>query len=935
MAVPVIEEYLADVETIADVTLVTGAGTQAGWWLLAVAGWDWDTPDEVPAPSGTYDDWELLGAAWSGVEDRPHLTAWARRVDTAGAKTIVFDVPADTFPDNHCRVYVISGGRPVIARRAYAVRGSGSGVAETAQAAAGPYSPDEEGLQIVVWCAGGDPTTATNYTMPGALTAQAEVDSASSTSRSGYRSLAAHGATGALTATAAVAHAWAALSIVVRPDSGEVTFPAPLGVRLEAAPGAEVLVDDPDDWPWQDITASWHASTDIEVEDGRSEGAVQAESSTFEYTLKNNDGQWTPDDARSSHWPDWAEGCPTRCWVNPGNGWDVLPGSSTFVGDLLPSWPGGSSKHAIVKVVGRGLLDFLGRGQDVARSAPYRTIAAGGPVAGWAMDDGRDADFGASIIEGGPSLRIGFEADPASVQMAPWLPPVVGPGATGQIQVEGDLTMPPGTTEWWVDFACMIGPATAARTRLFGDGPAADGAPRIDWEIDVNGVFSGGAIRLYRYTEEATSGSVLQVGEVLIPGIGDDALHHYRLRVSDVGADVTWAIDRDGVEVDSDTIAASALWQPGTKVRVTTFDSGLEAHGYGYLSVWAAQPPDISSAVHGYRYEPAAVRVRRTCDETGIRITIDGDPAASEPMGPQYPGQVLDTLRSCEAADRGVLGEDGFGLHYLPRAERYNRTAALVIDADERELHKDFAPRRDLQRVRNEWTVGRRDGSQATVRDAVHQSRRGKLADSSPDLDVASDLVLADHASWRVHEGTTPGMRHPELATNLHAAPELIDAWLGLRLGDWVAAINMMPQYPPGGLLQLVEGRKQTVRHRTWFAGLQVSPAAPWIVGIAEDEVLGRADTDGSELTADFDAGVDTSMSVAVTAGELWITTAAFAVQFPFDIQCAGVHLRVTGITGGSSPQTLTVDVDPLNTVVKTIPAGTPLSLLYPLRAAL
>jgi hypothetical protein len=82
------------------------------------------------------------------------------------------------------------------------------------------------------------------------------------------------------------------------------------------------------------------------------------------------------------------------------------------------------------------------------------------------------------------------------------------------------------------------------------------------------------------------------------------------------------------------------------------------------------------------------------------------------------------------------------------------------------------------------------------------------------------------------------------------------------------------------------------------------SPASPWTVGVAEDEVLGRADTDGSVLAADFDAGTDTTAVVSVTDGPAWINSTDHSAMFPLDIRSGGVVLEVTGIS--TTPPILT-----------------------------
>ena len=113
---------------------------------------------------------------------------------------------------------------------------------------------------------------------------------------------------------------------------------------------------------------------------------------------------------------------------------------------------------------------------------------------------------------------------------------------------------------------------------------------------------------------------------------------------------------------------------------------------------------------------------------------------------------------------------------------------------------------------------------------------------------------------------------------------------------------------------------------------LNASPAGPWTVGVLEDPVLGRADTDGSELATAIGA-TDTTITVAVTSGPLWIVGSA-APDFPFNLALGGEVMTVTGISGATSPQTFTV-VRGANGVALAHPAGAALSLADPMRAAL
>ncbi|MFH8369203.1 hypothetical protein [Streptomyces sp. NPDC018031] len=92
-----------------------------------------------------------------------------------------------------------------------------------------------------------------------------------------------------------------------------------------------------------------------------------------------------------------------------------------------------------------------------------------------------------------------------------------------------------------------------------------------------------------------------------------------------------------------------------------------------------------------------------------------------------------------------------------------------------------------------------------------------------------------------------------------------------------------------------------------------------------------RVDTDGSELAAGVDAD-DTTLTVATTAGAApWTTDPA---EMPIDVQVGGEVMRVTAISGTTSPQTFTV-ARAINGISKAHASGTDLRLATPAYSAL
>ena len=90
---------------------------------------------------------------------------------------------------------------------------------------------------------------------------------------------------------------------------------------------------------------------------------------------------------------------------------------------------------------------------------------------------------------------------------------------------------------------------------------------------------------------------------------------------------------------------------------------------------------------------------------------------------------------------------------------------------------------------------------------------------------------------------------------------------------------------------------------------------------------FGKRDSGDSTLSADFIAGTNTSMTVAIASGLLWTTAGG---DFPLELDVGGARITVTAISGASSPQTFTVSATVVNGVAKTVPAGTKVRLWRP-----
>jgi hypothetical protein len=312
--------------------------------------------------------------------------------------------------------------------------------------------------------------------------------------------------------------------------------------------------------------------------------------------------------------------------------------------------------------------------------------------------------------------------------------------------------------------------------------------------------------------------------------------------------------------------------------------------------------------------------------------------------GPQGPATLLNsgccrrprTRTSGSCTSRGT----SIALAARSRISLYNQptTLALNYQADG-EVPPPLQPTEDDQQTRNDITRGRPNGSSArvtldsgTLSTAAPPNGVGRYADSQT-VNVASDDQLQGIAGWWLHLGTWDEARYPQVTVDLAAAPWLIDQATAVEVGDRITISNLPPWVAPGSVDLLVQGYTETIGEYDWTITFNCTPAGPWTVGVLDDPVLGRLDTDGSQLSAGVSATA-TSLQVQVTGGPLWVTTANQPSEFPFNVRIGGEVMTVTGITGSSSPQTFTVTRS-VNGVSKSQASGTDVRLAQPLILAL
>lgn len=621
-----------------------------------------------------------------------------------------------------------------------------------------------------------------------------------------------------------------------------------------------------------------------------------------------------------------------RVWTLEGDA-EISSRVSLFMGEVasLPSRWAPSGEDAWVPVEGAGILRRLRQGRKALASTLRRRIPSGAPVAYWPMEEGDTATQAYSPVPGclpltGPGL------DWASADTLPGSSPL--PTITSGATLKASVPAYPASTSWQLEFVYFRATEPTLLMPIMELTTGLSSWPRLRLSIGPSG-----AIQVLGVSADGESTSILVPG-----GSGSVAGQWNRLRLS---------VSQDGALVRLAFLlipigGAGELWSgsyTGTVGPLRSlsgvYTSTLEGTAIGHITVFNRTGVGVMDfADHGYNRESAGARALRIAAEEGVQLSVLGDAADTSLMGPQRPQTLVELLHECAEADGGILMEmpGALGLVYRTRASLYNQSPTLTLPYGS--IAPSLEPVEDDQALRNDVTASRRGGGsgRAVVETgplSVLPSEQGGVGiyDESVELNLADDSQAQPMASWLAHLGTVDEARYPSIKINLHKRPELIAAVLRLRIGDLVR-LTGLPLWVGESTTDLhVMQIQHEPRPRAWTVTLVCTPASPYRVGVVGDTVRGRVDTSGSELAADATAS-STTLSVAVTAGRPWITSAAFPSEFPFDVQLGGEVVTVTAISGASSPQTFTV-TRAVNGVSKPHLAASDLRLAQPTIVAL
>ncbi|GAA2985362.1 hypothetical protein [Streptomyces fulvorobeus] len=581
-----------------------------------------------------------------------------------------------------------------------------------------------------------------------------------------------------------------------------------------------------------------------------------------------------------------------------------------MVGEV-PAWPPSrdlSGADRTVAIAPAGIMRRLGAGNRPLDSALRRYMLGSNALECWPLTDGEQATQGAAMRGSAPVIAAGKQAPPlwGKGTLADWIEPVAG----FPDQRNGALTATPGTVgtaSWSVDHV-RSGAGLSEVLEMHDRGRGTEASNRTIWRIYTQAVPN--QILIFRETVAADSSSMAFLATVPDPGIFDDRPHHIRFRTVVSGGATAWWLDVDGENL---AVGSEALTgQPLGRIEYLWDQEAAEADdlSLGYLTVWNADQPSaatVHQAVMGFPGETAGARALRLSAETGVPISVSGEETHQTRLGIQRPEKYLDSLATIAKSDLGYLVErrDALELAYRARGTLYNQAPTITLSFADGVIGEPFRPLDDDKLSENDITVKRSGG---TTGRAVLESGRMSVQDPPNGigrydrdytLSLEADHQTGEHAQWRMHLGTFDGLRYTKVTLNL-ANPRvyaMIADIYRADVGDLVRLTDLPADHGPGPVDLIIRGYSEEIGAGGWTITFNCAPGSPWSVGVADDRVLGRADTDGSELAAAV-TSTATTWPVTVTAGPAWLTTAANPTEFPLDVTCDGEQATVTRITG-------------------------------------
>lgn len=690
------------------------------------------------------------------------------------------------------------------------------------------------------------------------------------------------------------------------------------------------------DGVWTNIT-SYVMRDPIQITRGRADEGSLVEASVCSMTLNNRDGRFSPRNPTSPYYGILGRNTPIRVSLPDITG---TADDKRFTGEVA-SWPQKWDKtgtDVYVTIECAGILRRLGQHRPIFIPAYKEYLVSTNPRAYWPLDEGTNATFGKSATPFNTSrfVRLGGSVNFGAGDLGETMP--AGVSLNGPAVMSGDVGSLNTITASTVDFVALS-------ENL-----------EFDWGIlEINGSFyeidtrfdgTNDDLRVRYWDDTAFTMTTLGSTPALTI-FTDGLLHHFRFQIVENGANVDWELFVDGVSQASGSNTSQSV-RGCSKLNYTGLNTVAEPDvSLGHVAVWHVNgsgddPPALANvieALEAHEGETAAARMSRLCTDAGVAFTLVGTAADTMPMGRQQSEKtLLEHLRECEAADRGILYEprDSLGLTYRTRTNLYSQTAAVELDYSDAVFGEVPEPVDDDQETKNDVTITLAEDEEASAR-AVLESGPLSILDPpdgvglyqySESVNIETSDRLSGLAYWILNLGTIDKARYPVIALNLARSVFTSNATLtgqvaGLDVGDYLTITNLPAWLPPDQVDLLAQGFIETLHNFSWDIAVNCVPGDLYLIPKFEAATppdagneRARFDAEGSTLSTGINTSA-TSLSVAGTA-TLWVPDDA---EDGFDIIIGGERMTVTDISGTTSPQTFTVTRS-VNGIVKSHSSG-------------
>ncbi|MEV0425384.1 hypothetical protein [Micromonospora sp. NPDC050495] len=644
----------------------------------------------------------------------------------------------------------------------------------------------------------------------------------------------------------------------------------------------------------------------------------------------------------------------------------LLPGDTRFVGEVSSWQPGRTVEFnpttgrgdAWVKIEAAGVLRRHTQNADPLASPMRRQLLSLNPTAYWPLEDLSGAASGASAVDGvaamAPYGYSRFEIPGSGGQPAPaaGLPEFAsGSGIPGSLPVPdwsqggvlvGQLPRPTsGTQSWRVAFAAVFPRDMQASGTTFIGWTVSEGTYPF-WEIqaDSSGLF---------VTAQDSAGVAGYGTSTFAVNLFDGRPHFVEVNAQTVSGALDARIYIDGFEYGTvHTIAAADLvFPPGWVASITpnvkewtSADAGsIEGMPQlGHIAVWQPSAPIFGhmEALRGHAGETAADRLDRLGGEEDLTVSVIG--AGGTALGVQRGDVALDDLLGeIERTDGGILFEprDDLGVVLRSIDSLYNQTPALTLAFTD--IAPDLVPLLDDQGVRNDVTA-KSTTTGAAARATLDSGRMSTQPSPNGvgrvpgqvDVNPADDGRVVDFAGWALRRGTVDEVRWAAVTVDLVASPAVAAATAAVDIGDRVAVTDLPADLGDPTADLLVVGYTEVIGSHSRRITLVCVPASPFDVA---EFGTARFGASGSTLYSDLPATSTVHFEFTFTAANgPWTTTPA---AFPMDIRVGDEQIRVSAITGTTSPQSATIVARGVNGIVGNWFAGAEVDVWQPAVLAL